>query len=101
MENICIICNGFIKENNKWICPKCQKCLSESGMTLVDKKTKKKFPHQQIWLSYENFNSKIYIITSDIKNRDKYYLWGRNRKDKEWVKIAQDNNPVNLEEKMS
>lgn len=50
-----------------------------------------------IWVRYP-VNEELYIITTSGNDRTKYFLHKQNGKD--WVKIAQSNNPVKLEEKV-
>lgn len=53
--------------------------------------------NHRIWVQYP-IKDDIYIITSTINDRTKYYLYKQNGK--EWDKIAQSNNPLKLEEKV-
>lgn len=50
-----------------------------------------------IWVQYP-INNELYIITTLGNDRTKYFLHKQNGKD--WVKVAQSNSPVKLEEKV-
>ena len=50
-----------------------------------------------IWVQYP-IKDELYIITTLGNDRTKYFLYKGN--EREWVKIAQSNNPVKLEEKV-
>lgn len=50
-----------------------------------------------IWVQYP-INNELYIITTLGNDRTKYFLYKQNGKD--WVKVAQSNSPVKLEEKV-
>ena len=50
-----------------------------------------------IWVQYPT-NEELYIITSLGNDRTKYFLYKQD--DKQWIKIAQSNNPTKLEEKV-
>lgn len=50
-----------------------------------------------IWVQYP-MKDGLYIITSSGNDRTKYFLYKQD--DKQWIKIAQSNNPIKLEEKV-
>lgn len=50
-----------------------------------------------IWVRYP-IKDELYIITSSGNDRTKYFLYKQD--DKQWIKIAQSNNPIKLEEKV-
>ena len=50
-----------------------------------------------IWVQYP-INNELYIITTIGNDRTKYFLYKQDGN--LWTKIAQSNNPINLEEKV-
>lgn len=53
--------------------------------------------NHKIWAQYPR-KDELYIITSPINDPKKYFLY--QQQDKNWIKIAQSNNPLKLEDKV-
>lgn len=53
--------------------------------------------NHRIWVQYP-LKGELYIITSPINDTTKYFLYQQQGKD--WIKIAQSNNPLKLEDKV-
>ena len=54
--------------------------------------------NNRVWTTHI-VGEEIYITTSLINNRDKYFLW-KYLGDNKWEKLGQNSNPLILEEKI-